>query len=157
MDCHPCSTDIHFSSLCLSLTAQNSILALLPGISLQIFSYFVTIRMTKILLLAPLLHCTWPCYSFSCFLWFILPVIQTLRRQPKMCQSLDPFYTRTVKLPFLSKKMLKIMQTYSFQQFFFLIASITFASYSSTIKVFKLLIVTLVPFSFLPLTGLNSW
>lgn len=76
MDCHPCSTDIHLSSLCLSLTTQNSILAFLPGISLQIFNYYVTIRMTKILLLAPLLHYMWPCYSFSCLLWCVLPVTQ---------------------------------------------------------------------------------
>lgn len=92
----------------------------------------------------------WPCYSFSCLLWCILPVTQTV--EPEICQSLDPFYTRTVKLPFLSKKMLKIMQTYSFQQFFFFcIASVTFASFLSTQKVFKLLTVTLVPLSFLPL------
>lgn len=36
-----------------------------------------------------------------------------------MCQSLaDPFYTRMVKLPFLSNNMLKIMQIYTFQQLF---------------------------------------
>lgn len=104
MGCHPCSTDIHLSSLCLSLTTQNSILALFPGISLQIFNYYVTRMMTKILLLALLLHYTWPCYSCSRLLWCILPVTQTLRREPEMCQSLDPLYTRTVKLPFLSKK-----------------------------------------------------
>lgn len=147
MDCHPCSTDIHLSSLCLSPTTQNSILAFLPGISLQLFSCYVTIRMTKILLLAPLLHYMWPCYSFSCLLWCILPVTQTLRREPELCQSLDPFYTRTVKLPFLSKKMLKIIQAYSFQQFFF-ISSVTFASFSSTQKFFRLLMVALAPFSF---------
>jgi len=47
-----------------------------------------------------------------------------------MCQSLaDSFYTRTVKLPFLSNNMLKSMWTYSFQQlfqilFFFVLASV---------------------------------
>lgn len=44
------------------------------------------------------------------------------------------------------------MHTYSFQQFFFVVvASLTFASFSSTEKFFKLLAVTLIPFSFLPL------
>lgn len=44
------------------------------------------------------------------------------------------------------------MHTYSFQQVFFVVvASLTFASFSSTEKFFKLLAVTLIPFSFLPL------
>lgn len=48
------STGIHLSSLYLSLPDHNITLVFLPDISLQTFSYYVTLRVTKMLLLVSL-------------------------------------------------------------------------------------------------------
>lgn len=75
-----------------------------------------------------------------------------------MCQSLGPFYTRTVKLPFLSKEMLKIMQTYSFSNFILFVLLqgqlLPHFIYKKILQASQCEPGTLL---FLPLTGLTSW